>query len=458
MAPQNISKNTKLLIALSIVVAIIAVVGIAALSFNWKGKAGGGATKVVKEEKVIIKKKVSVEYPLEFEELKGAMAVQPLTYPQPDGSTFLFVNTLNGTREIWTIKGMKVIGRFVIKGPVVPVFDVRKGESAVMNGKLLLGINGTLYAIRGNESEPVGKYNLLPGAKVGIFVKKGKVYAWLVKQVKEKDNTTVVYCLLYDVAKGKLLSNYTFNLGKNVTAANPLPDLLDGDGCLVLWVKRMSPIMYYYYKGKNGEAKGSEDLLKMKVATFAPLFLEDSPYHSKPYFMLISLGQRGNFVLRFYDILKNSTVSYTLPGLYNFVGVGDYFGKGYVGNALFLVINRNGMNIYIFDVNGNYQNITVGKLSKTLSVVTGLYSGEATKRVFGLGNFTNTTVVVKSNVGELKFKVINVPQKISSMFIVINKEGERLCYTAIVNPTVGGLTTAQQLLKGKVYLANGCWG
>ncbi|ABU82350.1 hypothetical protein [Ignicoccus hospitalis] len=455
-SPQKVQINKKLLVLASVAVAVIAGLGITFLVLSSKPPKA----EVTQQERFGAPAeevpKVSVEYPLEFVELEGAATAQPLTYPDEDGTAFLFVNTINETQEIWTIKGNKVVGKFEIKGPVVPVFDPRKGESATLDGKLLLGVNGTLYAIYGDEAEPLGKYAHSPDARVGIFVKKNDVYAWEVREEK-LGNDTWVYCTLYDVLKDKVASNITFNLGANVSATNPLPDLLDGDGCLVLWLRKMSPIMYYHYKGKGGEAKGEEDLIKMKVATFAPIFLENEPYSSKPYFMLISLGERGTFVLRFHDILDNETVLYSLPGIYNFVGVGDYLGNGYVGDALFLVATRRGFEAYIFDVNNMYQNFTIGKLEPAVAVATGISLEPKVKRVFGLGNFTNTTITIKSNVGELKFKVKNVPQEVSSLFITLTM-GKRTCYTAVVNPTVGGLTTQQQVIKGKVYLASGCWG
>ena len=335
-APKPVpqTNKSKLVIAISVAVAVVAGIAIAFTLVAAPKSVNTGATKTVEvnlvQNKPVKTAPPTVETPryvLKFQALKGVLVANPLTYPNDQGVVFLSIRTKNATNEIWTFKDGKLVGKYKLKGAIVPVFDVRKGEYALYRGKLLVGINGTLYAIYGNEAEKVAKYNLIPNSKVGIFVKKGEIYSWIVKTTT-KSNNTIVYCALYDLLKNKELANYTFNLGANVSAANPLPDLLDGQGCLVLWVRTGSPVMHYEYKGVDGQTKGQVDLMKMRVATFAPIFLETAPYSSKPYFILITLGERGSFKALFHDVLDNKTTTFTLPGLYNFVSVGDYLGNG----------------------------------------------------------------------------------------------------------------------------------
>ena len=462
--PQTKSQpeRSKLIIGISVAIAIVAIVAIAFVLI--------GTPKHVKTQTLTVKMNEKVAkaaqpvtvgtptYVLKFEELKGVKSAIPLTYPDPNGVVFISVRTANMTNEVWTFKDGNLVGRFKLNGTVVPVFDVRKGEYATYKGKLLVGINGVLYAIYGDKAEKLARYDVVKGAKIGIFTVKEEAYAWLVK-VNKNVNDTTVYCALFDLFKNKELANYTFDLGANVSAANPLPDLLDGKGCLVLWMKTASPIMYYVYKGENGEAKGKVDLMKMRVATFAPIFFEVAPYESKPYFILITPNPNGRtFELRLHDVLDNETTTFTLPGIYNFVNIGDYFGNGYVGDALFLVYSNEGVKMEIFDVNGKYQEINVGKLNRELAVFNGIMFKPQNKRAFGLGNFTNASMKIITNVGTLKFKVENVPQNVSSLFIVGSLDNSKLCYTAIINPAVGGLRSPQMLVQGKVYMAVGCSG
>ncbi len=464
--PPQTKKNKKaFLIVIPIVIAIIAG-GLIAWTLLSSKSSAKSYSKAVENVQVKLAKKVAPVtvktpvYVLSFEELKGASTALPLTYPSDNGVVFLSVRTINATNEIWTMKDNKLEGRFVLKGVVVPVYDVRKGEYAVVNGKLLLGVNGTVYEIYGDQATKIAEYGHLGNAKIGMFVKKGKIYLWAV-WIDKNINDTTVKCALYDVSNNmKEIESYSFNLGANVTNVAPLPDLLDGSGCLVMWMHLANPTMYYAYKGEGGSAQGKIDLMTMRVATFAPIFLETSPYKAEPFFVLVKLAGKGlsAFQLDLHNVLTNKTITFTLPGLYNFVGIGDYMGNGYVGDLLFLVFNRNGVKMEIFSVTGKYQEIDLGQLRRELAIFKGIESYPTVKALFGLGNYTNTTVTVKTNIGEMKFEIKNVPQKVSSLYLIGNLYGTRLCYAALVNPAVGGLMHQQTLVKGKVYFASGCSG
>ncbi|NPA84640.1 MAG: hypothetical protein GXO07_01380 [Crenarchaeota archaeon] len=458
MAEEKASKlkldKTKLIIAASVAIAVIAVAAIALTTM--------GAPKQVKVAEMKAAPKEG--YVLDFFELRGIRSAIPLTYPDPNGIVFISVTTLNNTNEIWTYQGNELVGTYKVNGTtVVPVFDMRKGEYATYKGKLLLGIDGALYAIYGSEAEELGRYDFVADSNVGIFVLKDSVYAWVVKV--NRGNYTTAYCTLYDILKGESLANYTFDLGVNVTAVSPLPDMLDGRGCLVLWTKRSqnAPLLYYEYKGREAEASGALNLMNMQITTFVPIFFEVESYKSKPFFMYVTPNPDGTFTLKLQDIIDNTTKEFPLPGLYNFINAGDYMGKGYVGDALFLVITRTqeGDTRYtmeIYNVHGEMQEVPVGKLSTSLAVFNGMSFAPENKRVFGLGNYTNAYVSITTNAGKLEFQVRNVPQNVSSLFMVGSIENQRLCYTAIVNPTVGGLASPQQFVEGKVYLAVGCSG
>ncbi len=399
---------------------------------------------------------------MRFTELKGVKSAIPLTYPQPDGTLFIYVNTLNDTKEIWTLKGTKLIGKFKLNtDKVYPIYDPRKGEYAIKDGKLLLGLDDKIYEIYGDKATPIASLKNVKAQRYGFFFLKGNIYVWGVNVF----NKTAV-CTLYDVLHNKVVRNITVNIGmENVTRVNALPDLLDGRGCLVMWTVRSRPELYYHYKGVDGEKRGVLEVMKMRVATFIPTFLEYAPYKSDPYFIMVTLANlkslqfheaKSMFKLKIWNIVSNKTVSYDVNGLYNYVGVGDFSGKGYVGDVLFLVRARNGVEIAYYDPNGNSEIINVGNLQPSVALLQGLELSPVKRLIFGLGNYTNSTIVVKSNAGTFKFKIENVPQKVSSLYVLATLDGNELCYTSLINPATGGLLRTQTLLAGKVYLAAGC--
>ncbi len=459
---QNRRTPWLIIIPIIVIIAAAALVYVVLLSPPSLGGSQRGIQNMVRAKVNLTPTTNRNTITMKFMELKGVRSAIPLTYPQPDGTLFIYVTTLKGSREIWTFKGTKLIGKFTLNTTkVYPIYDPRRGEYAVKDDKLLLGLGNKIYEIYGNKATPIASLKNIKAQKYGFFYLKGNVYVWGVNIF----NSTAI-CTLYNALNSKVLRNITVNINmSNITRINALPDLLDGRGCLVMWTIRAIPNLYFHYKGVDGEKEGVLKVMEMRIATFIPTFLEYAPYKSDPYFVMVALANlkslqfhqaKSMFKLKIWNLIQNKTVTYDINGLYNYIGVGDFSGKGYVGDVLFLVRARNGIEIAYYDPNGNSNVINVGNLQRNIALLQGLELSPVRRLIFGLGNYTNSTVVIKSNAGTFKFRIENVPQKLSSLYVLATLDGNKVCYTSLINPAVGGLLRTQTLLKGKVYLAAGC--
>jgi outer membrane protein assembly factor BamB len=398
-------------------------------------------------------------YVLNFSLLKGASRASALTYPSPKGTVFLVVWTTNGTQEIWTLSGGKVVGKFKVPKSARLVYDTRMGEYGTYHDMLLIAINDTVYGLYGSKLTPIAK---LKGAHSLLMVKvKNDIYAVDVYS-KQKNNSTIVECKLYNVLKGmKKVESYEFDLGKGKIRFNVLPDLLDAQGCLVVWQRSRDLNIYYWYKGVNGEFRGAVNPLKSHLLTLAMPYLEVAKGESYPFIITVSFGPspKEPFILNVSNPLAHTKFQVALPGPYSVIGTGDYTGEGYLGDLALISGNSNNVTMVIISSDGRAKYMPIGRIEESSAVLMGIaYHKGFTKNVFGLGNFTGAYVDVKTNIGTLKFEVRGLTVAPSNLGIVIGLSKTQMCYTAIINPFTTNVMTGQimRITGSQVYVASGC--
>jgi len=478
------SGNKNLIIIVSIIIAIVAIAGIALVVMY---KSGGksystytttttGSIHKVKTEtsettettheteyvrgtvKTSTKEYNEMQYVIKFRKLINVQYAAPLNYPTKDGVVFVAVKTAGGQNQVWTFKDGKLVGTFNLPPKSTPVLDPRLLSYAVRDDKLLIIINNTLYALYGNQTTEIA--HIETNGTASFFKKGNGIYAWEIK-VKKEDNITKAYCAYYDVLDGvKKVSEYEFTL-KNVTTFNVLPDAIDADGCIAIYAKPKEFNVYYWYKGKNGEAKGYYNPMKLHLTTYGPMFLEVKKGETKPYMLMIQMPAPGvmhAFNLYLVDILANRNTSFVLPGLYNIIGMGDFEGKGYVGDVAFVTMSPEGFTLLFVNPSGWEKRINLGALSKSIAWMQGIvYRKNGFIDVLGLGNLTDTKVSVLSNLGKFHFRIENANITGSSLTIIASINGNEMCYSAVINPVTGGLVSKENFNKGSVYLASGCF-
>ncbi len=473
------SSNKNMIIIASIIIAAIAVVGIAFLLLNkapmkettkmvnvsltttpTTPTSPSPTTTTAKQEKTMKEVKPEKElFTIKFRKLLNVVFAAPLNYPTKDGVVFVAVKTVGGTQQIWTFKDGKVVGVYDLPNNTIPVMDPRLMSYATMDDKLLIVMNNTLYELYGNQTTKIAHIETNGTAS---FIKVGdKIYTWEIVTKKEKNNITMVYCNYYDALNGmKKIRGFEFQL-QNVSTYNVLPDALDAQGCIAIYAKPKDLNVYYWYKGVNGEAKGKYNPAKLRLTTYGPMFLEYEPHKTKPYMMMIQMiapGMMHAFKLYIVDILQKSNVSFVLPGLYNFVGMGDFQGKGYISDVALVTMNPTGFSIVFASPNGWHKEIKLGALSRSIAWLQGVvYKGKGFMNVFGLGNFTDNNVSILSNVGKFNFKVQGAPAGNSSLTIIASINGDELCYSAVINPITGGLLTKETTTGSTVYISSGCF-
>lgn len=89
------------------------------------------------------------------------------------------MKTNTGANKLITYKGGKAIGSIDLTSEMIPIMDPRSMSYQTYNGKLLVQINNTLYALYGSKLEKLYEPNA--SGMLSYYVKEGKVYAWNVK-------------------------------------------------------------------------------------------------------------------------------------------------------------------------------------------------------------------------------------------------------------------------------------
>ncbi|UXD22315.1 hypothetical protein IPA_03445 [Ignicoccus pacificus DSM 13166] len=474
--------NRKMIIIASVIIAVIAIIGLAFVLIHKPVHTGTSKAEMVNVEVKEASPKTSTTatttkpqakpkgtinkifekelYTMKFRKLVNVKLAAPLNYPTKDGVVFIAVRTVGGTEQIWTFKDGKLVGVYDLPRLSAPVIDPRLMSYAVKDDKLLMVINNTLYELYGNQTKKIAHINTTGRAS---FIKIGNdIYAWEIKTWK-KGNVTYGYCAFYDALHGmKKLKEFKFE-AKNATVMNILPDAIDAEGCFAVWAKRFDMNVYWAYKGDNGQANGTFNPMKMRLTTYGPMFLEKAPYKTNPYILMIENVIPGTvhaFKLYFYDVLQNKNTSFVLPGLYNFVGIGDFQGVGYLADAAFVTASPEGFTILYLNPHGWKKEIRIGKLTPSYAWLQGvIYKTDGSfMNIFGLGNFTKNLLDVVTNVGTFHFKVVGVKNITkSSITIIASINGDELCYSAVVNPTTGGLVSRENLNTGTVYISSGCY-
>ncbi|UXD22635.1 hypothetical protein IPA_06870 [Ignicoccus pacificus DSM 13166] len=400
----------------------------------------------------------TTRYVLNFKELKGVKSARALTYPSPKGTIFLLVRLQNGTSEIWTYSNNTFVGAYKLPPKAFPVYNARVGEFATYHDKLLLVVNDTIYEIYGSTATKLAR---LKGAHALSFVQIGKNIYAIDYYAKNTKKGLLLTCVYYDALHGmKKLREFTFELGENVTGFTVLPDTLDAKGCIVVWQKKMDPNVYYWYKGTNGDVKGTFNPFKSQALTFAIIFMETSKGNSVPYvaYTRIGNGPKVPLTMILVNPFTKENITVKLPGPYNVVGTGDFNGEGYLGDLALIAAAGKKVDLIIINSRGTVKTIPLGQISESSALLTGLaYHKGFFKNVFGLGNFTGAMVDVKTNIGTLRFEVRGLTVAPSSLGLLISLTKTQMCYTAIINPYLRNPTTGQLTpTGGNVYMASGC--
>ncbi len=415
---------------------------------DWKGKYVAAATvdsagveRVSLFQATVLQGTPKARYKLTFKQV-NALSVVPLTYPSPKGTVFVLARTMNGY-EIWTLSHGKLVGKVKVPKDVRFVQDVRMGEVATLDDKLLVVINQTLYEVYGDSMKPLTEFHGVKG--LSTFVKIGNdIYAFEVS-LERGNNTSTVICSYRELGKG-VVKSFKFV----VPTKGPIgvvADAIDAEGCTVVWTNGTS--VNYYYKGSNGEGKGSVSLIN--ALGFGVVYMEVKKGETHPFVAVTLPTNEPNVVeMDFHDVLNGKVLKVKVPALYAPLGVGDYLGEGYYGDFALVALNRKNFTYELIVINTH--NITrtyeLVKMSRTMASVSGLALHEGyVKNVFGLGVLNGPTVDIKTNIGTLKFALEGVAIVPSRLSILLTLTKTQMCYTAAINPVA---------LGGNVYLATGC--
>ena len=490
---NKIQKGNKLLMIISVVVVVIAIVGIGILLLSGHGKAtstvsksptstvvttsktqttsktltASTSTKRVEEGAMKPLTKVKGQTKVknvvlrirlnEFEKLENVTIASPLTPPDENGVFYIAIKTDLGASKLITYKNGKAIGSIDLTPEMIPILNPRTLSYQTYKGKLLIQINNTLYTLYGSKLEKL--YELNATGMLSYFVKNGKIYAWNVRTWKE-GNVTYGSCAYYDMSNGgKKVSEYVFNFG-NVSAANVLPDAINGEGCIGMYATSGKPVIHYWYKGKNGESKMSLEIVSMQITTQGPMFLEKELGLSEPYLLYIQRATQDfhAFVLNMVDMVTKKNVTAVVPGLYNLLGMGDFEGKGYVNSISVIALGPRGFTLLFVGNDGWKKELPLGFLSKSYAWIQGLVKLNGKEyNVLALGNLTSNDVVLNSNVGGIELLIGKVPVKGASLSMLLMDYGKEICYSATVVPKVGGLVSQSTQTSGNSYLSYGCF-
>ncbi len=393
----------------------------------------------------------------EFEVLKNVTLVSPLTPPDENGVFFVVIKTDLGANKLITYKDGKPIGSIDLTPEMIPIMDPRSLSYQTYKGKLLVQINNTLYALYGDKLEKL--YQLNVTGMSSYFVKDGKIYAWNVRVWKE-GNVTYGSCAYYDMSDGgKKVAEYDFDFG-NVSAANVLPDAIDGEGCIGMYATSGNPVVHYWYKGKEGEAKMELSIASLQITTQGPMFLEKSYGTTEPYVLYVQRATQDfhAFVMNMVNMVTKKNVTAIVPGLYSLLGMGDFEGKGYINSISLIALGPKGFTLMFVGNDGWKKELNLGALSKSYAWIQGVVNVKGKKyNLLALGNLTSNDVVLNSNVGGIEITIGKVPVKGVSLTMLVRDYGNELCYSAAIVPKVGGLISQGTQTSGKSYLSYGCF-